>query len=117
MTYIADRVQETTTTVGTGSFTLAGAITGYRTFASAFGTGATPVTYAVTDGTDWEVGDGVFTNPSTISRVTIRSSSNGGAVVNFAAGTKNIWSDISAEVADNAHHGNIYAMTRGWAMP
>lgn len=117
MTYIADRVQETSTTVGTSNFTLGGAVTGYRTFATAFGSGSTPVTYVISDGVDWEVGDGTFTSPSTLARVTIRSSSNGGSIVNFNAGTKNVWSDISAEMADNGHHGNVYAISRGWAMP
>lgn len=117
MTYIADRVQETTTTTGTGSITLDGAVTGYRTFASAFGTGVTPVTYVISDGTNWEVGDGFFDGVNTLARDVVRSSSNGNSLVSFPVGTKNVWSDMSSEMADNGHHGNIYAIARGWAMP
>ena len=36
-----DRVQETSTTTGTGDFTLSGAVTGFRTFASRYSTGDT----------------------------------------------------------------------------
>jgi hypothetical protein len=117
MTYIADRVQETSTSTGTGNFTLGGAVSGYRTFLSALGSSTTRVTYVISDGTNWEVGDGSFNGSTTLTREVIRSSSNGGALVNFPAGTKNVWIDISAEMADNGHHGNVYAISRGWAMP
>ena len=51
----ADRVTETTTTTSTGSYTLAGAETGFRTFNS--GVGASNTCYYVcTDGTDYEIG-------------------------------------------------------------
>ena len=36
MPQIANRIQETTTTGGTGTITLGGAVTGYLTFASSF---------------------------------------------------------------------------------
>lgn len=41
-----DRVKETATTTGTGSITLAGAATGYRTFAAALVSG-TSVDYCI----------------------------------------------------------------------
>jgi hypothetical protein len=34
---VNDRVKETSTTTGTGTFTLAGAVTGFETFSSAIG--------------------------------------------------------------------------------
>lgn len=98
----ADRVQETTTTTGTGTVTLGGAVTGYRTFTSAITTGA-KVRYAivVSGGTDWEVGDGTLLTAGTLSRDNVYSSSNAGALVNFSAGTKNVWVDFPAQaIAD-----------------
>jgi hypothetical protein len=85
-----DRVQETTTTTGTGTVTLAGALTGYQSFA-AVGNGNTTY-YCITDGTDFEIGLGTYTSSgTTLSRTTVLSSSNSGSLVNFSAGTKNVF--------------------------
>lgn len=98
---VADRVQETSTTVGTGSIALAGAVTGYQTFDAVLNTGDTTFyTAAQQGGPDWEVGFGTFTAPSTLARTTIISSSNGGSIVNFAAGTKNVFIGLPASKAN-----------------
>lgn len=95
-----DRVLETTTTTGTGTITLAGAATGYRTFTSAIATDSR-VCYVIAAGAEWEVGDGVLLTSSTLSRENIYSSSNSGNAVNFSAGTKNVWVDLAAQrIAD-----------------
>ena len=84
----ADRVQETTTTTGTGAITLAGAVTGFRTFASVMATNDTCY-YLIQGTSEWEVGVGTFN--TTLTRTTVQSSSNAGAAVNFSAGTKNVF--------------------------
>jgi hypothetical protein len=81
MPYIADRVQETTSTSGTGAVTLAGAVTGYRTFASAFGAASQIVCYLIVSGNDWEVGKGTFNGTTGLTRDSIRSSSNSGNAI------------------------------------
>ena len=93
---LKDRVKETTTTTGTGSFALAGAVTGYDSFGQ-IGNGNTTY-YAVylDGGSEWEVGIGTYTAPSTLSRDTILASSNAGSVVTFSAGQKTIWCDYPA---------------------
>ena len=93
---LKDRVKETTTTTGTGSFALAGAVTGYDSFGQ-IGSGNTTY-YAVylDGGSEWEVGIGTYTSPSTLSRDTILASSNAGSVVTFSAGQKTIWCDYPA---------------------
>jgi hypothetical protein len=93
---LKDRVKETTTTTGTGSFSLAGAVTGYDSFGQ-IGSGNTTY-YAVylDGGSEWEVGIGTYTSPSTLSRDTILASSNSGSVVTFSAGQKTIWCDYPA---------------------
>jgi hypothetical protein len=93
---LKDRVKETTTTTGTGSFSLAGAVTGYDSFGQ-IGSGNTTY-YAVylDGGSEWEVGIGTYTAPSTLSRDTILASSNSGSVVTFSAGQKTIWCDYPA---------------------
>ena len=95
MGLFADRVQETSTTSGTGSFTMLGAVAGYQSFANAFSTG-TELYYTATDGTNWEVGIGTFTSPETLARTTVTASSNGGSLVNFSGAILNIWNDVPA---------------------
>lgn len=100
---LPDRVLETSTTTGTGDLTLAGAVTGYQSFA-AVGDGNT-CNYAIEevdgDGVpsgDWEVGLGTYTaSGTTLARTTVYRSSNSDAAVNFGAGTKNVY---VARVAD-----------------
>jgi hypothetical protein len=94
---IADRVRETSTTIGTGNFTLAGAVTGYQTFDAALDTGDTTY-YTIADqsGVNWEVGIGTFTSPATLARTTILSSSNGGSAVTFTSGTKDVFISLPA---------------------
>jgi hypothetical protein len=84
---VKDRVQEVSTTTGTGTFTLAGAVSGFQSF-SVIGNANTTY-YAIVGGTEWEVGLGTYTSSgTTLSRDTILESSNGGTAVNFSAGKK-----------------------------
>ena len=93
-----DRVKETTTTTGTGTLTLGGAVTGFETFAAGVGNSNTTY-YAVTlpGSSEFEVGLGTLSSDSsTIARTTIISSSNSDSAVNFSAGTKTIFCTIPA---------------------
>ena len=90
---LADRVRETTTTTGTGSVTLAGAYTGFQTFLAGIGnSNSTYYTIANVASGEWEVGIGTYTTAGNLlSRTTVLSSSNGGSLVNFAAGSKDVF--------------------------
>jgi len=93
---VKDRVKETTTTTGTGTYTLAGASTGFQSF-SVIGNGNTTY-YTVTDNVNWEVGIGTYTSSgTTLSRDTILASSNSGNAVNWGAGTKDVFVTYPAE--------------------
>lgn len=87
----ADRVQETSTTTGTGTYSLGGATTAHQTFVAGIGNTNTCY-YMATDGTDWEVGLGTVTDaaPDTLARTSILASTNADAAVNWSAGTKYI---------------------------
>ncbi len=74
---VADRVLETTSTTGTGSLTLVGAVSGYQSFA-AIGDANTTY-YTIVSGTDWETGIGTYTSSgTTLSRDIVLDSSAGG---------------------------------------
>ena len=96
---LKDRVKETTLTTGTGSFALAGAVTGYDSFGQIGNGNTTYYAIYLDGGSEWEVGIGTYTSPSTLSRDTILASSNAGSVVTFSAGQKTIWCDYPAEKA------------------
>ena len=91
---IADRVRETTTTTGTGTINLSGAVTNFETFAANLSNSDTTY-YAIVDNTngDFEVGLGTFAtgSPNTLARTTPISSSNSNSAVNFGAGTKDVF--------------------------
>ena len=94
---LADRVRETTTVVGTGTATLLGAVTGYQSFTAVGNANTTYYVIASQAANEWEVGIGTYTaSGTTLSRDTVLSSSNAGALVNFTAGTKDIWVDYAA---------------------
>lgn len=93
---VADRVLETTTTTGTGALALGGAVSGYRAFDDVCANNDTAY-YCIeaidSNGNpsgDWEVGLGTFTDTDTFTRTTVQASSNAGAAVDFAAGTKRV---------------------------
>ena len=110
---LKDRVKETSTTAGTGTITLAGAVSGFQSFASV-GNGNTTY-YGIADPTtgDWEVGIGTYTSSgTTLSRDTVLSSSNSGSLVSFTSNQKDVfvtypsekavWQDASGVVVQQA---------------
>lgn len=92
----ADRVSETSTTTGTGTLTLLGAVAGFQAF-SAVPTGS-QVSYTITDSlNNWETGTGTYTlSGTTLTRSAIFSS-NSNALVSFPAGTKTVFLDGLAQ--------------------
>jgi len=109
---VKDRVQETTTTTGTGTVTLSGAVTGFQTF-SVIGDGNTTY-YAITSGNDWEVGLGTYTaSGTTLSRDTILESSNSGSAITLS-GTSNVFVTYPAEKSGHKDDTNtIYSEQMG----
>jgi len=100
---LKDRVKVTSTSTGTGTFTLGPAATGYDDF-SVIGDGNTTY-YTIVLNTEWEVGIGTYTTSgTTLSRDTVLASSNSGSLVNFSAGTKEVFvtypADRSVNTAD-----------------
>jgi hypothetical protein len=96
---VNDRVKETTTTTGTGTITLLGAVEDFESFTAGIGDGNTTY-YCIFHESDsyneWEVGYGVFTaSGATLTRTAI-TSSNGDALESFSAGTKSVFCTLPA---------------------
>jgi hypothetical protein len=112
---VADRVKETTTTTGTGTIDLGGAVAGFQTFVAGIGNG-NETYYVITDSNtgDFEVGVGTVMDAATdtLSRDTVISSSNAGALVNFGAGTKDVFCSLPSEravIIDDASNVEVTA--------
>lgn len=98
----ADRVLETSTTTGVGSYTLAGAVVAFRAFSTVCANGDTVYYYAEdVDASGnpiggWEVGIGTWGTGNILARTTIHYSSNANAAVSWSAGTRRIALSITA---------------------
>ena len=96
---INDRVKETSTTTGTGTLNLSGAVTGFETFVAGIADGNTTY-YAIVnrDADEWEVGLGTVTDASTdtLARTTVITSSNSDSATDFSAGTKDVFCTLPA---------------------
>jgi hypothetical protein len=98
---VHDRVKETSTTTGTGTLNLDGAVSGFESFVAAIGNSNTTY-YAITASNgDFEVGLGTITDatPDTLARTTVITSSNSNNAVNFGAGTKEVFCTLPASKA------------------
>jgi hypothetical protein len=95
-----DRVKDTSATTGTGTYTLNNSPpTGFQAF-SVVGDGNT-CNYLATDGVDWEVGQGVYTDSTkTLTRALILASSNSGSAVSWSgAGPRTVALVLPASIA------------------
>ena len=105
---LKDRVKETSTTTGTGTFTLAGASTGYQSFSAVGNGNTTYYAIALQGGSEWEVGIGTYTSSgTTVARTTVLASSNSGSAVNFSAGTKDVFVTMPADKSVTGSPGYI----------
>ena len=95
---IADRVREPTTTTGTGTITLGGAVGNFETFTANLSDGDTTY-YAIVDAnnSDFEVGLGTFASSgTTLARTTVIASSNSNSAVNLSSGSKDVFITLPA---------------------
>jgi hypothetical protein len=96
---INDRVKETSTTTGTGTLNLAGAVTGFVTFVSGIGNSNTTYYSIFEQGTNnFEIGIGTVTDatPDTLARTTVLNNSAGNtSKINFS-GTLDVFCTLPA---------------------
>ena len=117
-----NRVRGTSTTTGTGTYTIGAAPSGYQSFSQL--TSSNQVYYCVVLGANWEVGIGTVTvgGSTTLSRDTILESSNSGAAVNWGAGSKDVFLVDPAEALaaltfdGTLRHGDFTGALKGGAI-
>jgi hypothetical protein len=74
MAKMLNRAKMSVTSTGTGTLTLGSAVLGFQTFANAGVANADTISYAIEDGTNWEIGTGTYTSSgTTLSRTVTRS--------------------------------------------
>jgi hypothetical protein len=100
--YYANRVQETSTSIGSGNLVLSGAPLGYRTFVAGIGANNTFNYYIYRQDTnfEWEIGVGYILSSGGINQLVrqrVISSSNGNNLVGFTSGTKYVETIISED--------------------
>lgn len=109
MSYIvlSDRVKEISYSIGTGNFALEGAVRGFASFGSAYADGDN-LFYAITDGTDYEVGSGVYVTgvENQIQRFPL-STSNNNNLVDFESGLKEVF--VTYPGSHSVYHASGYA--------
>jgi len=99
---INNRVRELTSTTGTGTVTLGGAVGGFQTFAAGIGnSNTTYYAISINSENEWEVGLGTLSaDSSTMARTNPPlESSNGDALVDFSAGSKEVFCTLPSEKA------------------
>jgi hypothetical protein len=107
---VFDRVKETSTTAGTGTIVLAGAVSGYQSFAVVGNANTTYYTIADQTGANWEVGIGTYYSGNvSLARNTILASSNSNSAVTFGSNTKDVFITYPAEYAVYLNNGIVYA--------
>lgn len=122
---LLNRALETSTTTGTGAYTLAGAVTGFQTVLAAGAVDADTVPYYAEDVDangiptgGWELGVGTWNTGGTLTRTTIDASSNAGAAVNWSAGTRRVAVGTTVRAVQSSGI-NIEVLTSGtsWTCP
>lgn len=113
-----DRVKDSTTTTGTGDITLSGtAPTGFQTFANRYAVNV-PLTYAIVGTSEWETGEGYLSASTTLVRASPADGSSGlNTLVNFSAGTKDVFVTAVGHFLMDVNSGAILAKITGLAMP
>jgi len=102
---VYNRIQETTTTSGTGSITLLGAVSGFQSFAVVGNTNTTY--YTITNDAQWEVGIGTYsTSGPTLTRTTVLSNSSGNTSPITLSGLSQVFVTYTAEKSVNLDASN-----------
>lgn len=91
MAQLYDRVKQTSTSTGTGDFTLSGSVGGFKAFSDVFSVGDETYYCITADDGEFEVGQGTYSAANTLQRDVILASTNNNTRVTFNAGAKSVF--------------------------
>ena len=107
MVKLANRVKVATATIGTGTITLGAAEDGYQTFAAGGISDADIVRYTIEDGSNWEIGSGVFDLTAGTMTRTVSESSNGDSAINLTGSATLFLTILAEDLSDTLDYGLV----------
>ena len=96
-----DRIKQTSTSTGTGDFVLSGSVNGFSDFSDHYSNGEW-LFYAISDGTNFEVGSGQY-DAGSITNRSVFNSTNSNSAVSFSAGTKEVYASYPGQFSVFSH--------------
>ena len=113
MAKVFDRVKETSSTTGTGDFTLAGAEVGFDSFGDRLSVGDQTFYTIEDDLGNFEVGSGTYSATNTLSRGEVYSSTNSDGLVDFVFGEKRVFITYPAKRSVTDQQAVAFAIALG----
>jgi hypothetical protein len=114
---LVNRAWMSTLTTGTGTVTLASALNGYQSFASAGVANSDKVRYVIIDGSNWEIGVGTYTSSGTTLTRTPSESSNSDSAINLSGSATVFVTAIADDFITTGYHVVGYWPARALIKP
>lgn len=111
---LLNRAKENTTTTGTGTITLTGALASFQTFANAGASTGDSIRYVIEDtGGAWEIGLGTFDATAATLTRNVQESSNSGSALNLSGSAVVFASATGDDLKPQTYTSTLFTATAG----